>query len=148
VADDFATRARPHLEARLEPGEQLHGVIAATYAKTFSGSLYAIGVTDRRLLLQPLDRRIEPKGDPRSVPPEAVASAKVDGAGDGWWTAPAAILDSSALTLRLVTRDGEKYKLMFMKGGEGLIGGAGGGASQHEGVAALGNWMQRSLGGG
>ena len=33
----------------LEPGEQLVGVVAATLKKTFSGGLYAIGVTDRRL---------------------------------------------------------------------------------------------------
>jgi hypothetical protein len=55
VSDDFEARVRSHLESHLESGEELRGVAAATYQKTFSGSLYAVGVTDRRLLLQPLE---------------------------------------------------------------------------------------------
>jgi hypothetical protein len=137
VAEDFAALARPHLEAALDPGEDLRGVIAANRAKTFSGALYAIGVTDRRLLLQPLDRKIQPKGALDAVPPERVASARVSGAGDDWWTATQAILDSVALTLLLETSDGEKYKLMFMRIGSG--------DAQRRGIAALGEWMQQRL---
>jgi hypothetical protein len=145
VALEFATLARAHLEAALEPGEQLRGVIAANRAKTFSGALYAIGVTDRRLLLQALDRRIQPKGELDAVTPERVASLRVSGAGDDWWTATQAILDSVALTLRLETRDGERYRLMFMRGGEGLLGGMGGGETQRQGVASLAEWMTQHL---
>jgi hypothetical protein len=137
VAQEFATLARAHLEAALEPGEQLWGVIAANRAKTFSGALYAIGVTDRRLLLQPLDRRIQPKGELEALGPDRIASMRVSGAGDGWWTATEAILDYAAITLRLETRDGEKYKLMLMRIGSG--------DSQRQGVAALGDWAQRCL---
>jgi hypothetical protein len=145
VAVDFAATVRPHLEALLEPGEQLLGVVAATVQKTFSGGLFALGVTDRRLLLQALDRRAQPKGDPRIITPGDMVSADMNGAGGGWWTAPAAILDASATALTLRTADGEKTKLMMMKG-TGLLGGLGGGESQREGVVALAEWMGRRFG--
>lgn len=48
---DFDSRARPHIEKLLDPGESLLEIVAATHQKTFSGQLYAIGVTDRRLIL-------------------------------------------------------------------------------------------------
>ena len=137
MADEFVSAVRPTLEPQLEQGETLRGVVAATYQKTFSGSLYAIGVTDRRLLLQPLDRKLQPKEPPLSLTPEAIAEFQLDGAGEGWWTAPEAILDASSLTLKVRTNDGDKLKLMMMRGGGTLMGGE----SQKDGVAALGAWL-------
>src|SRR5581483_6383321 len=64
VAGDFEVLARPHIDARLEPGESVRGIAAATLQKTFSGGLYAVGVTDRRLVLQPLGRKFDAKGEP------------------------------------------------------------------------------------
>ena len=93
---DFAATVRPHVEGRLEPGESLQGLVAAAQQKTFSGQMYAIAVTDRRLLLVPLDRRLQQKGDPTSVTAQTVASADLEGAGGGWWTAPQAVLDAAA----------------------------------------------------
>jgi hypothetical protein len=142
VAGDFAGTVRPQLEAILEPGETLDGVVAATHQKTFSGQLYALGVTDRRLLLVPLDRRLQAREAVKSIPPEALASADADGAGGGWWSAGTAALDAAALTVELRTTDGEKLKLMMMKGGTGMLGGLGGGESQQEGVRALAAWLQ------
>lgn len=110
---------------------------AATFQKTFSGSLYAVGVTDRRLLLQPLDRHLEPKGALVSVSPGTLESFELDGAGDGWLTAPAAVLDAAALTLKLRTRDGERFKLMMARGGSFPFAGE----SQQEGVLALARWL-------
>jgi hypothetical protein len=141
VSGEFAERARPSLDALLEPGEPLLGVVAATQQRTFSGQLYALGVTERRLLLQPVDRKMQAKGEARVVTRETLVAADVDGAGGGWWTAPAAILDAAAIALTLRTTDGEKLKLMMMKGGGGL----GGGAAQKDGVRALVEWMQRNL---
>jgi hypothetical protein len=143
---DFATTVRPAVEAQLDAGEQLQGLVAATQQKTFSGQLYAIAVTDRRLLLVPLDRRLQPRGDPSSVTGQTVASADLDGAGGGWWTAPQAVLDASALTLRMQTTGGEKFKLMMMQGATGLLGGLGGGQAQSDGVLALAEWLRRNLG--
>jgi hypothetical protein len=142
MAREFADMARPGLIALLEPGEALLGIAAATHRRTFTGELYALGVTDRRLLLQPVDRKAKPKGALRVVTPETLVSADVDGAGHGWWTAPAAILDAAAIALTLQTTDGEKLKLTMMKGGGGLAGGPG----QAEGVQALIGWMQRNVG--
>jgi hypothetical protein len=147
VAGDFGERVGVLLRGRLEEGETLQGVIAATHQKTFSGSLYAIGVTDRRLLLQPLDRHLQAKGDLRSIRPEALQGADIDGAGGGWWTAPAAVLDMAALAVTFRTTDGEKLKLVMMKG-TGPLGGLGGGETQRDGVLALAGWLQQALGGG
>ena len=133
--------ARPHIDARLEPGESVRGIAAATLQKTFSGGLYAVGVTDRRLVLQPLGRKFDAKGEPVVLLPESIEKAELDGAGDGWWTAPSAVLDAAALTLRLRTRQGDRLKLLMMKGGGGLLGGLGGGESQQQGVLALAEWL-------
>ena len=119
-------------------------MVAATVQKTFSGGLFALGVTDRRLLLMSLDRKLQPKGPSRTITPGDLVSADLNGAGGGWWTAPAAILDASASELTLRTADGEKTKLMMMNG-TGLLGGLGGGESQRDGVVALAEWMGRNL---
>jgi hypothetical protein len=137
MSGDFADRVRTHLESCLESGEELRGVAAATYQKTFSGSLYAVGVTDRRLLLQPLDRRVAPKGPIVSITPDTCESFELDGAGGGWLTAPTAVLDATALTLKLRTTDGERFKLMLMRGGSVPFGGE----SQQRGVLALAEWL-------
>jgi hypothetical protein len=146
MAGDFAERAGRLLRSVLQEGETLQGVIAATHQKTFSGSLFAIGVTDRRLLLQPLDRHLQAKGELRSISPETLQGADLEGAGGDWWTAPAAILDMSALAVTFRTNDGEKLKLLMMKG-TGVFGGLGGEESQRDGVMALAGWLQRTLGG-
>lgn len=142
MPEDFGALVRPNLEAQLAPGEPLTGVCAAVHQKMFSGQMYAIGVTDLRLLFQPVGRHAQPKGEPLAVAHQHVESAQFDGAADGWWTAPMAILDARALTLKLRTRDGQALKLMMMKGGTGLMGSMGGGASQEQGVLALANWIR------
>jgi hypothetical protein len=144
MAGDFAQIVRPHLEELLGPGEPLVGVVAATQQKTFSGGLYALGVTEQRILVVALDRRSRPKGEVKSVTADTLVSADLDGAGGGWWTAPSAILDATAVTLTLRTTDGEKFKLMMMNG-SGALGGLGGGEAQRDGVLALAAWMQRNL---
>ncbi len=140
---DFATLVRPHLEAQLQPGEALQGVIAANQRTTLSGRLVALAVTDRRLLLQPVDRKAQPKGEAASISPEVLLSAVVDGAGGDWWTVPSAVLDASAIALTLGTTDGRTFKLMMMKG-TGPFGGAGGGRAQQEGVRALIEWVRQN----
>jgi hypothetical protein len=140
MAEDFADLARPILEAQLEPEESLRGIVAATHQKTFSGGLYAVGITDRRLLLQPLDRKLQPKGGHVAVTHEAAADAELDGAGGGWWTAPSSVLDATALTLKVRGTDGERYKLMMMRGGSSLFGGA----QQEAGVVALAELLAAS----
>ncbi|MDX6661016.1 MAG: hypothetical protein QOJ55_1838 [Solirubrobacteraceae bacterium] len=134
MAADFDAIARPHLEALLEPGERIEGILASSMQKTFSGGLYALAVTDRRLIVQQMRGR-GAKGEPVSIRPEELVEADVDGAGGGWWTAPAAILDAVAVSLTLRTTDGATRKLKMMR--------AGGGETQRQGILALADWMRR-----
>jgi hypothetical protein len=98
-------------------------------------------VTDQRLLVQPLDRRGSPSGEPVSIRPGDVASAKAGGAGGGWWSVPAGILDHAAVRLEIRTTDGGKLKLMLMRGEGKLLGGLAGGEPQRQGIQALGEWF-------
>ena len=145
MPEDFAVKARPAIEAHLLPGEALTGIAAATQAKMFSGQLFAVAATDRRLILQPLDRHIQPKGAALALAPDAIESAGFDGAGGGWFTAPESILDASAVTLQLKVRGGEKMKLMMMLGGGGLMGVLGGGESQRQGVLGVADFVRRNF---
>jgi len=108
---DFAEVHDAHMRSLLEPGEQLLGVCVATQQSTFSGRAVALAVTDRRLLVQPLDRRGRPKGDALKLPPGKIASASAGGAGGGWANVGMAILDQAAVKLELRTAGGEKLKL-------------------------------------
>ncbi len=135
---DFASTHRSHLETHLEEGEELRGICAATQHSTFKGRAVAIGVTDRRLLVQPLDRRGRPSGDVISIAPEQVASAR---AGDaGGTNLASAIVNATSATLILRTTGGDRLKLMMMDG-TGVLGRLGGGETQRQGVEALADWL-------
>ena len=100
---DWHERARPHVEVLLEPGETLDGLCVATQASAFRGSMVALAATDRRLLVVPLDRKIAPKGEAIAILPGEIARASADGAGGGWANLSAAIMDGSAVTLKIRT---------------------------------------------
>jgi hypothetical protein len=90
---DLDAKLRGLVEPLLEPGEELRGVCVATQQSLFKGRQVAIGVSDRRLIVQGADRKFEPAGEPLSLPPERIADASVDGAGGGWPQVGAAIMD-------------------------------------------------------
>jgi hypothetical protein len=138
---DFASVVRPSLDGALESGETLEGICAATQQSTFKGRSLALGITDRRLLLAPLDRRGRPTDEVISIRPEDITDAKAQGAGGGWASVGPAVLDSAAVTLQLKTANGGKYKLSLMKG-TGAFGKLGGGDVQRTGVEALAGWFQ------
>lgn len=140
---DLGDKLMPVLEALLEPGEQIAGGCVATQQSTFRGRMVGIGVTDGRLIVQGLTRKFAPDGPPISLPPERIAEASVDGAGSGWLNVGMAVLDRTAVTLKLRTTDGEKLKLMMMRAEGGLLGTLGGGETQRRGVQALGAWFER-----
>jgi hypothetical protein len=52
-----------------------------------------------------MNRKFETVGDVISLPPERLARVKADGAGGGWMTVSAAIMDGAAVTLKLKTTD-------------------------------------------
>jgi hypothetical protein len=115
---DLDSKYRPGLESQLDPGEELRGVCVASQQKSmFKGGAVAIGVTDRRLLVQPLGRQGDPDGAASSIAREQIASAKAGGAGGGWYTVTTGILDYAAVRLEIRTTGGEKLKLMLMRGG-------------------------------
>jgi hypothetical protein len=141
---DLDSRYRPGLEAQLEPGETLDGLLIASQQKgMFKGGAAVIGVTERRLLFQEIDRRGNPSGPPRPIRPEDVAAAKAGDASGGWFTATSEIMDSEATRLELKLVGGEKLKLMLMRGSDSMLGRLGGGESQREGVEALAGWLGR-----
>lgn len=137
------SKYRPHLEAQLEGGEELRGICVASQQKgMFKGGAVALGVTDCRLLVQSLNRRGGPDGAVLSISPEQVASAKAGPAGGGWINVDTAILDHAAVRLEVRTTDGEKLKLMLMRGEGKVLGGLGGGEAQRQGMEALAGWFQ------
>jgi hypothetical protein len=140
---DLDSKYRPILEGKLESGEELRGLCVASQQKSmFKGGAVAIGVTDRRLLVQPLNRRGDPDGPADSITPEQIASAKAGGAGGGWWSVTTGILDHAAIRLEIKKADGEKLKVMLMRGEGKLLGGLGGGEAQRHGLEALAGWFQ------
>jgi hypothetical protein len=140
---DLDSKYRPHLDAQLESGEELRGLCVASQQKgLFKGGAAVIGTTDRRLLVQSLDRRGNPEGLPRSIVPEQIASAKAGPAGGGWIDVEAAILDHAAVRLQIRTKDGEKLKLMLMRGEGKILGRLGGGEAQRRGLEALAEWFR------
>jgi len=137
---DVGSKLRPVIEGLLEPGEQMRGACVASQVGLLKGRQVALGVTDRRLIVQGMNRKFEAAGEAISLPPERLAQVSADGAGGGWMTVSGAIMDGAAVTLKVKTTDGEKLKLMLMRG-TGPLGGLGGGEAQREGVEALGVWM-------
>jgi hypothetical protein len=141
---DLDSKYRPVLTEQLSDGEELRGVCVASRQKSmFVGGAVAIGVTDQRLLIQPLDRRGDADGSAQSISPEQVASAKAGGAGGGWWSVTTGILDHAAVRLEIKQTDGEKLKVMLMRGEGKLLGKLGGGEAQRTGLEALADWFSR-----
>jgi hypothetical protein len=143
---DFDAKLRPLLESLLEPGETLEGICACSQQKgLLKGGAVALGVTDARLLVQPLNRRGDPDGDVQPIAPGDIVKAKAQGAGGGWADIGSAIMDRAAVQLELRLVDGEKLRLMMMRaeGSPGMTWLAGG-EGQRQGVQALGEWFRRA----
>jgi hypothetical protein len=140
---DLDSKYRPQLESQLESGEELRGICVASQQKgLFKGGAVALGVTDRRLLVQSLNRRGDPGGQPLSIVPEQITSARAGPAGGEWFNVDAAILDHAAVRLEIRTTGGEKLELMMMRGEGKVLGGLGGGEAQRRGIEALGEWFR------
>jgi hypothetical protein len=140
---DLDSKYRPHLTSQLESGEELRGLcIASQQRGMFKGGAVALGITDRRLLVQRLSRKGDPDGELLSLTPDQIGSAKAGPAGGGWIEVDAAILDHAAVRFEIRTTDGEKLKLMLMRGEGKVLGGLGGGESQRQGLEALAEWFR------
>lgn len=127
------------VRAQVEPGETLQGMCYASEQRTFSGTTYVIGVTDRRLLLQALNRKAEPDGPAEVITPTDLASVSADGGVGGWASVSGAIADMTSIVLKLKTHDGRKHKLNMLRG-DGPLG-ALAGEGHADGFDALSAWL-------
>jgi len=115
-------RVRAAVEPSLVPGETLVGAMHAVQQSTFSGSMWAIGVTEQRLVLVPLDRKMTAKGPPTSVRPSEITKSSVDGSGGGIGHFAAALLKDGG-DLRFDTGSKKwKFSAIGGLGGEQLLG--------------------------
>jgi hypothetical protein len=125
---DLAQKLEPVAHALLNPGEDLAGCCVATWQRTLSGRMVAIAVTPGRIVVQPLDRRFSPAGDPISLPPESIARSSVQQGVGGSVTIPSIIMDAVSITVDLTSTDGTRLRLLLMGSG---------GQVQHDGIVAL-----------
>ncbi|MEA2124653.1 MAG: hypothetical protein QOI80_1435 [Solirubrobacteraceae bacterium] len=137
---DLESKLRPVSEGLLGPGETLEGCCVATQVSLFKGRMVVLVVTPERLIVQGLTRRFEPDGEPLSLTPDRIAQASAEGGGGRWATIESIVMDRASVAVKLRTVDGEKLKLMLMRGGGPL----GGGEIQRSGLAALGAWFARA----
>jgi hypothetical protein len=142
ASEKLAEMLEPLGQSLLPPGEELLGAIAATEVKTFGGGVRAVFVTHLRLIVQPVDRKWNAKGEALSIRPEDVEDFRLSGLGDDWITA-ITVVASEGFELRLKLKSGQKIKLMAMSGEGRLLGALGGGETQQTGSEALLNWLSK-----
>ncbi len=116
VFDKGAQKADEKLQEVLDPllatGEPMVGRLLATHSKTFSATVYAIAVTPQRLILQPVGRKLESKGEPISIAPTDIRKSSIDGMGGGL----SEFLKADLGDIRIETAD-QTFKLAAMGGG-------------------------------
>src|SRR5262245_43448586 len=92
-ADELVGRVGP-----LDDGEHLEGALfASRQISACKGGSVVLGVTDRRLIVQPLDRRGRPDGERMSITPGEITRLDGGPAGGGWLSLEAAVMDSAAV---------------------------------------------------
>jgi hypothetical protein len=116
VFDKGAQQADEKLHTVLDPqlaaGETMLGRLIATHSKALSATVYAIGVTPQRLILQPVGRTLDAKGDPITITPTDIRKSSVDGFGGGL----SEFLKAEPGEIRIETAD-HKLKLAALGGG-------------------------------
>jgi hypothetical protein len=106
------------MRSLLVPGEVMYGIIVANQQKTFSATLYLVATTDRRIMMQPVDRKWQPNGQLLSFGPNDISNTSVWG-----WAHDAASKGEKIATFLTTSGDrikfeagGEKWKLMTLGG--------------------------------
>ncbi len=114
---DLASELRPFAAALLGD-EELLGACVASEQKRLKGWMVTIAVGRERIVIQRMKRGREfvADGEPLSLRPEDIAGARAGGLGT-WGASPTAeIMERAAIELKLRMTDGEKRKLMLMRG--------------------------------
>ncbi|MCB0863033.1 MAG: hypothetical protein KDB66_07460 [Solirubrobacterales bacterium] len=136
--NDFERIHGDHLRSLLESGESLLGVAAVNWQRSmFKQTVSALGVTEHRLIIQPLDRKSRAATEaPTFIRKEEIARGSYGGGGGMGSSPTSLIMDSVSIEVKLKTSGGEKFKILLMTG-EGVFGGLAGGPSQRNGAEAL-----------
>ncbi len=145
---DLGTELRPFAAGLLD-GEELLGACVGSEQRRLKGWMVTVAVGDDRIVIQRMKRGNEfiADGEPLSLRPEDIASARAGGLGT-WGAAPTADnMERKAIELKLRTTAGERRKLMLMRGDGEPFGELGGGEIQRAGVAALAEWLERNVSG-
>ncbi|MCB0827690.1 MAG: hypothetical protein KDB62_02645 [Solirubrobacterales bacterium] len=142
---EYERELEAYLSGLLESGETLRGFCAASRQKNpFSQSVVALATTDRRLIVQTLDRKGRAKGgEVVSIRPDELASAKAGGIGGVIDDPASAVMSRTTIKLKLKTTGGEKFKFMLLDG-SGIFGSFGGGEMQRQGVDVLMQFLGES----
>lgn len=146
---DLESELEPFARGLLGSGEELLGACIASQQKRIKGWMVAIAVADDRIVIQRLARGKEfvAEGEPLELRAEDVASVRAGNAGT-WGAMPTAeIMAKSTVELKIRTTDGEKLRLMMMRGVGKPFDELGGGEIQRAGVEALGGWFERNASG-
>jgi len=134
---EMARMRKAVLEPHLQPGETLVGAVQATQSKTFSAKLYCVGVTQDRLIVLPVSRKMQPTGDP----PTSITRADITTSSVwGWGGSVRDFLSASSdEQIRVSTAD-TKYKWMILGGNlfENMLAGE----DQLHGLDALVEFLQ------
>jgi hypothetical protein len=116
------------IEPSVPPGDTLTGCVYANKRSSFSAKLYALGVTDQHLIVQEVDRKWKPVGQPVVATPGEISVGNIFSDGAAW------TITNKDQEIRFKAR-GEDYKLMVLGGTmfENALAGSG----QVDGLQAL-----------
>jgi hypothetical protein len=136
--DEAIRRVHAAVTPAVPAGESLVGVVHANQPGAFSAKLYAIGITERHLIMQPVSRKWEPSGTPVVLRPDEIDVGNIFDSGT--------LIGHAGIKgqqIRFSAR-GEKYKLMVLGGNvvENMMAGSG----QLDGLGHFVEFLARSRG--
>jgi len=111
-AAQASVRYRELVTPLLRPGEELLGTLQANEKSSFSYKGWVVGVTPDRLIMVPVDRKLNAKSEETSVRHEDITASSVDGLGGGLKH----FATSDLGDIRFDTPD-RTWKLLIMGGG-------------------------------
>lgn len=126
---------RQYLAGLCRPDDPLVGAFVGSHAKTFSATIYAVGVTRTAMVMQQLDKKQQPVGGPVWYRPSDITNAALWGQGGGWREF---LARNSEFELRFQTTAGEHFKVTAV-GGWLMAKAMGDGYEQ--GMMAVAEWL-------
>jgi len=106
---EAAALIRAVIEPSVPAGETLRGAVYANKKSSFSAKLFAIGVTDQHIIVQPVDRKWKPEGASVVATADELQVGNIFSDGAMW------SLSDKDQEIRFKVR-GEDYKLLVLGG--------------------------------